>query len=285
MIKIEINSRECIGCKACEEVCPSLIFSCKGSSLPMTISIFNPDSCISCGHCVAICPKNAITHSNFTEDKVHGVESINVDSQELLNLIKIRRSNRTFTKKEIPQEKLDMIIEAAYRAPTASNLQGLKFILIKDKAILEQIIDLTIGHYKGMLKLIDNPIVRPIATRVNPVIGGYIRTFKRMESQRQEGKDPILRGAKALLIIYTDKNSRFGTEDANLAYQNGSLMAESLGVAQVYTGFVCNVAHANNKINKLLGIEGKIQAGMALGIPKRHFTKYIDKQDINLKTI
>ncbi len=285
MIKIEINSKECIACKACVEVCPSLIFNCEDSSLPQNISIFNPDSCISCGHCVAICPKNAITHSNFTEDKVHKIDSIKIDSQELLNLIKIRRSNRTFTDKEIPQTQLDMIIEAAFRAPTASNLQGLKFILIKDKAILEQIIDLTISHYKGMLKLVDNPIVRPIATKVNPTIGGYIRTFKRMEAQRNKGKDPILRGAKTLLLIYTDKNSRFGTEDANLAYQNGSLMAESLGVAQVYTGFVCNVAHANNKINKLLGIDGRIQAGMALGIPKRHFTKYIDKQEISLRVI
>lgn len=94
----------------------------------------------------------------------------------------------------------------------------------------------------------------------------------------------ILRNATALILIHTPGNSRFGCQDANLAYQNGSLMAESLGVSQFYTGFVCSAIHQDKqgKLAKILGIQGKIHAGMALGMPAFEFPNYIDKKDIEV---
>ena len=73
-------------------------------------------------------------------------------------------------------------------------------------------------------------------------------------------------------------------DTANLAYQNGSLMAESLGVAQFYTGFVCSAVEQdrNRRLAKMLGISGKIRAGMALGIPAFRYPNYIDRKDINV---
>lgn len=281
MKTIEILKQNCIKCNACLEICPSLVFERNNTEIQAS----NPQSCITCGHCVAICPQNAILHSDFPTTKIHETEKPNIDSLELLKLIKLRRSNRSFTTKQVPQESLDMIIEAAYRAPTASNLQGVKFLLIKDKAILDKIIDATMAHYNSLMKLVDNPIIRPLAVKLSPTVAKYLKTFKQMIEERNSGGDPILRGGTSMLVIYTDKSSRFGCEDSNLAYQNASLMAESLGVAQIYTGFVCNVAHSSKKINKILGIKGKIQAGMALGIPKRKFTKYIDKKEIDLKVL
>ncbi|MFI3263576.1 MAG: nitroreductase family protein [Rikenellaceae bacterium] len=281
MLEIGLYIDRCISCSACVEVCPSLIFKKEGKE----VIVQGVSGCISCGHCVAVCPKNAITHTDFGEGKVHSEDVPNVDGVELLKLIKLRRSNRTFTKKPIPQDSINMIIEAAYRAPTASNIQGLKFMYIKDRELLDGIIDATLNHYKGLLNIIDNPIIRPIALMLSPTVRKYLKLFKRLIAERAKGNDPILRGGQALLVIYTDKSVRFGREDANLAYQNASLIAESLGVAQVYAGFMCDVARSNNKINKLLGIHGTIQAGMILGMPKHRFTKYIDKKDIDLKVL
>ena len=65
-------------------------------------------------------------------------------------------------------------------------------------------------------------------------------------------------------------------------------MAEALGVAQFYTGFVCTAAGMNRKkeLQKLLGIEGcTIHAGMALGMPSFRFDKYIDRKELSLKRI
>lgn len=282
-VKIELDNQKCVGCKACVDICPMSIFVKKEN-----VELVNPDTCISCGHCVAICPKDAISHARFGEGKVHKVENSSVASGDLLNLIRMRRSNRSMTTKPIPQESLDMIIEAAFRAPTASNMQGLRFVLVKDPEKLSGVIDLTLSYFGEMLRKIDSPILRPLVFKFNPTIAKYFKAFQRMIDERKNGGDPILRKATALLIIYTDDSVKFGVQDSNLAYQNASLMAESLGVAQVYTGFVCMAASSDKKrrINNLLGIKkGTIHAGMALGMPRHKFGKYIDKRPINLTVI
>jgi hypothetical protein len=107
--------------------------------------------------------------------------------------------------------------------------------------------------------------------------------FKKMQQiYDEQGKDiGILRSATAVLFIHSPQNSDFGQEDCQLAYQNASLMAESLGVSQFYTGFVLRVIKKHDqKLEKILGINGKIHAGMALGIPQFEYPNYVDRKDI-----
>jgi hypothetical protein len=110
---------------------------------------------------------------------------------------------------------------------------------------------------------------------------------KMKQVYKEKGKDiGILRGATAVLLIHTPKSARWGCVDSNLAYQNASLMAESLGVAQFYTGFVLRATKVRRKkLEKMLGINGDIHAGMALGMPKFEYLNYIDRKDINVKKI
>jgi nitroreductase len=60
----------------------------------------------------------------------------------ILNAIKARYSVRNFKDKEIEQEKLDAILEAARLAPSARNLQDWHFVVIKDKTKREQLSDI-----------------------------------------------------------------------------------------------------------------------------------------------
>lgn len=71
--------------------------------------------------------------------------------------------------------------------------------------------------------------------------------FPEMRREYAGGNDRILRGATAVLLIHAPKESRFGAEDANLAYQNASLMAEALGVSQIYMGFVLTAVRQDRK--------------------------------------
>ncbi len=101
----------------------------------------------------------------------------------------------------------------------------------------------------------------------------------------EAGEDPVLRGASAVIFICAPEKSRFGCQDANLAYQNGSLMAESLGVSQFYTGFVCTAVSRDRRgeLNRMLGIEGRIMAGMALGMPAFRYPYYVDRKPLKVK--
>ncbi len=183
----------------------------------------------------------------------------------------------------MPEELLHQIVEAAYRAPTASNLQQLEFTLITNSDKLRQIATFTVDVFFSLINKLDNPIGRFIAKKFIPNGLKYIATFKKMKVAFDKGEDHVLRGAKAVLLIHTPKNSAFGRDDANLAYQNASLMAEVLGVSQFYTGFVLSATQrSKGKLEKILGIKGEIKAGMALSMPLFHPHSYIDRKDLVL---
>lgn len=58
---------------------------------------------------------------------------------ELLEIAKKRHSVRKYTKKEIEQEKLNKILEAAHVAPTAANMQPVRLLVVKSKDGLEKV--------------------------------------------------------------------------------------------------------------------------------------------------
>ena len=260
-VQINIDTASCIRCGKCVKVCPAWIMTQAKPGDP--IGLRNIDSCIVCGHCAAVCPTGSVRHSSFPPDKIHPIDRNGLPSPEqVLLLCKARRSNRALSDRPVPQEAIDRILEAAHRAPTASNRQEVSFTVITDPAILDKII-------------------------LRPELYAYLPGFRRLIAEYGKGNDLILREAKTLILIHTPYANRFGAADANLAYQNGSLMAESLGVSQIYTGFVLSALAQDKKCKflKSIGIQGKVHAGMALGMPLFLYPNYIDKKPIAINRI
>lgn len=284
MLSLEINKTTCIKCNKCIRICTSSIFYANEED--KSIQIRNLNTCISCGHCAAVCPTASIAHSLFPADKVHPLDrDMFPSAAQVATLIKGRRSNRAFTSQAVPKEYIDEIVQAAYRCPTASNEQELSYTVVTDPEVLHLLSQSTIEVFSSLLNLL-NPI-KPLVGLFMPEIKELIPQFIGLKKQFDNGNDLILRKAKAVILIHSPKNARFGRQDANLAYQNASLMAESLGVAHFYTGFVCSSIDNDPKkrINKALGIDGRIHAGMALGMPAFRFENYIDRKPIRLRWI
>ena len=280
-LTININTDTCIKCGKCVRVCPSKTIMQSSNDAPVIAE--NPESCISCGHCVAVCPTGSVVHSEFAMEKIHPIDYARYPSAEQMMLLcKARRSNRAFTKKIIPTESLDLILEAAHRAPTASNLQQVEFTLITDPEKLRLINEFTLGVFSSTVKKLSNIFLKPFLKRMMPEAYRYLPMFCRMKEEFAKGNDPILRKAPAVIFIHTPKTNLFGYADANLAYQNGSLMAETLGVSQFYMGFVCSAIkqEKHDSLAKLLGIDGTIHSAMALGIPAFRYPNYIDRKEI-----
>lgn len=275
-----INENHCIKCGKCVRVCPAGIFLQDEKNKEITTDFI--ESCIGCGHCVAACPKGAIYHSLFSIEKVHPIDySKFPTAEQMMLLCKSRRSNRAFSTNPVPKVSLNMILEAAHRAPTGSNVQHVKFLVITDPDKLQQITDFTMDVFGGVMKKLKNPLLKPLIKLIMPDAFRYVPAFERLQEEYEKGGDGILRQATSVIFIYTPAGTRMGVLDANLAYQNGSLMAECLGVSQFYTGFVLNAAKMKKgKLEKLFGIDGEIHAGMALGMPSFRFPNYIDRKDI-----
>lgn len=282
---LSIHSEKCICCRKCIRICPSQVFEQEGKNT--VVSVVHPENCIVCGHCIGVCPVGAVEHTAFPPEKVHEFNYAGFPAPEQMMLLcQARRSNRAFTEELVPEEMLGKILHAAHCAPTASNSQQVEFTLVTDPVKLKLITEFTLGVFGKALKKLRNPLLRPLIKVMMPDHLRYIPVFERLLQEYAAGNDLILRKAKAVILIHTPEKSRFGCQDANLAYQNGSLMAECLGVSQFYTGFVCSaVAQDKNRLEKQLGIEGQIHAGMALGMPAFRYKNYFDRKEIKVNRI
>lgn len=281
MIDIYTDKQSCIKCGKCVKVCPAIIFQQENKD--SYIETQHVNHCIVCGHCVAICPTESVIHSEFPSNKVHKLDKSNLPSgDQIMTLIKSRRSYRNFSKKPIPSQYLDQILEAANFAPTAENYQKVQYTLITDPQILHQVSQATVQIFNSIIKKVS--LIKPIVKLITPKSYAELADLKSLVDDFFNNEDRVLRGATSLILIHTSADVRFGCQDSNLAYQNASLMAQSLGIGQFYTGYICAASgmFKNNAIKRILGIKGTIHAGMALGMTTFSFPKYVDKKTIDL---
>ncbi|MDE6375187.1 MAG: nitroreductase family protein [Alistipes sp.] len=283
-MEINIDKELCIRCGRCVRVCPSLVFA--HPQAHAAVAVDAPENCIACGHCMAACPAGAVSHSAFPPERVHPVDRTSLPTPEqFLLLCKARRSNRALSRRPVPSEFIDRILDAAHCAPTASNLQQVGYTVLTDPADLRFVVEYTLGFCRRMLRLLEMPVVGAIVRKCVKGADRYRQSIRRLlDEYDRQGIDRVLRGATALIFIHTPADSRFGAIDSQLAYQNGSLMAETLGVSQIYTGFVLTACRSDRKrrLARYFGIAGTIHAGMALGMPEFVFPGYTEKKPLDV---
>ncbi|HBI28003.1 MAG TPA: nitroreductase [Peptococcaceae bacterium] len=73
----------------------------------------------------------------------------------VVKAIQDRRSIRAYTTKKVEEEKLNQVLEAGRMAPTANNLQNIRFIVVKDQETRNKMVDF--AGAQGFLK--DAPVV------------------------------------------------------------------------------------------------------------------------------
>ena len=277
-VSLQIDATRCVRCGKCAWVCPSEIL--RQEEKGGEIRVQHSEECIACGHCVAVCAKDAIQHSAFPDGTTHPIDYAQLPTaDQLFALMQARRSNRALTSRPVPHEALERIVEAATLAPTATNARLLSFTVVTDPEQLRAVAGFTIQVFDKLANLLLNPVVKCLVKPFQPELyEKYAPMFASLKEAYAKGEDPILRKATALLIIHSPKSNRFGAEEANLAYQNASLMAESMGVSQIYMGFVLTAIRQAKKgaFSRLLGIEGEVFALMGLGMPAFRYPRSVD---------
>jgi nitroreductase/NAD-dependent dihydropyrimidine dehydrogenase PreA subunit len=278
MVTITIDPELCKHDGICVAVCPEAVFLKKDKdAVPDPV---HTDLCISCGQCAAVCPAGALSHSAFPEGWLMDNKADPMPSYEqLIALMRNRRSHRSFKNKPVEEEVIRKIIDAARYAPTAYNSQGTKYLVIKDILQLTRVTDSTADFMERMMvRLRESHGEEALLTDHTYPIGA------RIVSEVRSGSDMVLHNAPALMIFYADRHDGMGGINANLAIQNAALAAESLGVGAFYTGYVLFACRQENELNKIMGIpEGHdVHGGLALGYPKVKFRRWIERKPANI---
>ena len=294
MPTITIDSSLCIKDGLCAAVCSNKIFI---QQEKLTVpDLVNTELCSACGHCLAICSKDAIRHTEFSPTAIREIQFELVPSpEEVLELIKTRRSIRAYRDKPLAKEALEKIIDGARFAPSGHNSQSTEYLVVQEKGLLQQVTQAVIEYLRFEVGRFSTPLFRSLALLANreSAENGLheIPKFKRMIRQYESGEDPVLSGAPALLAFHAPEAIGFADVNAQLALQNASLVTHSLGIGHFYTGWVlapCRAPMArdwNRRIPDLLGLPrgNQIYGALALGYPMLRYKKLIERKKPQIK--
>ena len=109
---IRIDPDKCIGCKRCAAICirDSIVIVDKKA-------VYNGNDCFCCYQCYSICPKNAISLIDFPEFKMEPIANEHVTYDDLMKLLKDRRSIRWFTDEKVTRGEFEKLFAVGGYTP------------------------------------------------------------------------------------------------------------------------------------------------------------------------
>src|SRR5690554_5824537 len=142
----------------------------------------------------------------------------------VLKAIDDRRSIRSFENKELTQDELDQLRQAALAVPTAMNLQELKYSFVLDPYVIEDISQAVIKSFEQE---------------------GNKEALARIASRHTS----IFYGAPLVVVISAPEGNSYSEVNAGIAVQTLALAAQSMGLGSCIIG-MAKIAFSNSKAKK-----------------------------------
>ena len=257
MSPIIIDEEKCVGCSLCVYDCPNACLRLIDGKAQ-----FDKPVCIECGHCYAICPQGAIRMSNYECEDEPAVPMTALDSDKLLSAMRSRRTIRHFTSQAVEGEKLQKILEAGRYSPTGGNFQNVSFTILGSRQAEAEAI--CVSLFRDAMKLDAGPVA----------------FLKRIDVTITD--DFFFKGAPLVIVVS-------GGDDVNpaLASSYMELMAESMGLGVLYSGFFRACADISEELRKLLDLpEGhKVVTCMVIGYPAVKYQRIVPRKALKVKTL
>lgn len=136
---------------------------------------------------------------------------------ETFECIKSRRSTRVYSDKTVSQSDIDKIVEAGRYAPSGGNNQSTHFIVIQNKEILNELIELVKDTFAGME--IEDGMYKSIFNSINASKkGNYVFNYH----------------APVLIVTANKIGYPNGLADCSCALTNMMLMANELNLGSCW---------------------------------------------------
>jgi len=292
---VRIDKELCTSCGACvEECCANLFIIKTGPYEPHTRVIHHDQHswCTGCGHCLAVCPQGAIRcDGEAAPVGLAGIEHPEqiFDYQKLLPFLQSKRSVRRYRHKEVSQEQIMAVLEAMRWAPSGHNMQASRYLVITERSVLQEITDHTIEGFRKFRVIIRlRKLLRPfLPVNLYRVFDspGLLEGVNDMIHRQEEGQDPILFNAPAVIVVYYPNMGPLSLIDPTIAFTYGMLAAHSMGLGSCWIGFAIQSLYKNKAMRKLLGVPSDmIVAGvMTLGYPLPVYHRVPPRNDVQVR--
>lgn len=277
MVDILVQST-CTRCGACVAVCPARVFAQE-----QDVRAVNPGGCILCGHCVAVCPVDAVLHHGFEGQEFPLIpDSVLLDTDKLTAFLRARRSIREFRSKPIPREELEELLNIARYAPTASNVQGVRYALMTDAGQMWALSQRIVKWMTLAGKLARIPGMLTLASRGwgRQRLEGYLCALDGILKAVERGRDPIFYNASALIITHARKSNAFGIEDSAYATYQLALAAHAMGLGTCKIGFLTTVSRYDPVARRMAGVPGghRMTTALVVGYPVYRYRRLVPRK-------
>jgi len=289
---IEIDRDLCIGCGLCATVCPTGTLSLvEGKALA------SGENSISCGHCEAVCPQNAIRvkaiDRNMSEFRTFasGKQWLpygKYDTSLLVQLMSSRRSCRNFIARPVERAVLEDLVKIAITAPSGTNSQSWTFTILPTREAIVAYAGHVASYFKRLNQTAGNSLLRLVLKMLGKgELDAYYRRYYRLVKEALEewygaGKDRLLHGSTAAILVGSKPGASCPVEDALLATQNILLGAHSMGLGSCLIGFAVSAMKRDSSIQRSVGIpaEEEIHSVIALGYPNEVYQRAAGRKKI-----
>ena len=282
---IRLDYEKCIKCGACVRTCPAKVFVLEKKK-PV---VKYPEICIECTHCVAVCPGEAVIMPKFPIEMFEPVEDPGISFESFLHLVNGRRSIRSFKQKPIEKELLETLMRAQKLSPTGENAQELRYTIISNSEVLDQVREKMFKKFRLAWKLVKLPGVKfLLGIFVGKEDAERLKiSLQRMMERYAKGEDPFLRGCQTLIVIHTRSKSTMKDLDAGIAGHQLNLAAETLGLGACWIGFHSALSKRFSSIRKSSKVpkNHNVVGTLALGYPKENFKKYCVRKPVKTNYI
>ena len=282
---VEINRTLCNNCGLCIKVCKDLTLQFIDKKVGVSSEpLFG---CIGCGQCVAICPNDAITVAGrtLTMDDFATIPSkeSRASYNELFSLLLSRRSVRDFKEKEVPEDIIEKILEAAKTAPMGIPPSDVEVLVLNGANKVRNFSNDMISYF-SILKRFITPITLWLM-KIFMKTSNY-KMFKSFiipmifffTKKKEEGEDWLLYGAPLAIYFYNSPYS--DPADAYISATYAMIAAESLSLGSCMIGSINPfLEHGGNKIKTKYGINRNSKQGIVVifGYPKYKYQKAIKR--------
>lgn len=233
-----------------------------------------PGRCILCGHCVAVCPNGALRHSQLPMKRFREhAPADRLPFEVAEQFFTMRRSCRRFKPEPIGKETLEKLLHATRFAPTATNSQNVRFVLIDDTDAIRELEIQTASYYLRLSRQLTNPLSRfairvAVGRRAVDAYRFHLPTIVERFRAVLDGEERLFYGAPALVIPYASGLPYMVSANCNLAAMVLMLAAESLELGTCYNGYFLTAMMRAKPIMRAAGIPAGNLPGGAIAVGK-----------------